>query len=54
MITGDHPATAQAIARELKIFEPGDRLLAQAQLVEGGAIFQLPINAGSKLRQLPY
>jgi hypothetical protein len=31
-----------------------DRLVAQAQLVEGGAIFQLPINAGSKLRQLPY
>ena len=25
MITGDHPATAEAIARELKIFEPGAR-----------------------------
>jgi hypothetical protein len=31
-----------------------DRLVAQAQLVEGGAIFQLPVNPGSKLRQLPY
>jgi Ca2+-transporting ATPase len=27
MITGDHPATAEAIARELTIFEPGSRLL---------------------------
>ena len=26
MITGDHPATAEAIARELEIFEPGARL----------------------------
>ena len=25
MITGDHPATAEAIARELTIFEPGTR-----------------------------
>jgi P-type Ca2+ transporter type 2C len=25
MITGDHPATAEAIARELEIFEPGGR-----------------------------
>jgi hypothetical protein len=31
-----------------------DRLVAQVALVEGGAIFQLPINPGSKLRQLPY
>jgi Ca2+-transporting ATPase len=27
MITGDHPATAEAIARELEIFEPGARLV---------------------------
>ena len=27
MITGDHPATAEAIARELTIFEPGARLV---------------------------
>ncbi|MGC2778444.1 MAG: HAD-IC family P-type ATPase, partial [Bradyrhizobium sp.] len=27
MITGDHPATAEAIARELDIFEPGARLV---------------------------
>jgi Ca2+-transporting ATPase len=32
MITGDHPATAQAIARELDIFEPGARLLTGADL----------------------
>jgi hypothetical protein len=31
-----------------------DNLVAQVQLVEGGAIFQLPINPGSKLRALPY
>ena len=31
-----------------------ETLVAQAQLVEGGAIFQLPINPGSKLKQLPY
>lgn len=31
-----------------------ERLVAQANLVEGGAIFQLPINPGSRLRQLPY
>lgn len=31
-----------------------ERLVAQADLVEGGAIFQLPINPGSRLRQLPY
>jgi hypothetical protein len=31
-----------------------DKLVAQTGLVEGGAIFQLPINAGSRLRQLPY
>jgi hypothetical protein len=31
-----------------------DNLVAQAQLVEGGAIFQLPFNSGSKLRALPY
>jgi hypothetical protein len=31
-----------------------DKLVAQAGLVEGGAIFQLPINPGSRLRQLPY
>ncbi|MEK7244824.1 MAG: HAD-IC family P-type ATPase, partial [Pseudomonadota bacterium] len=32
MITGDHPATAQAIARELEIFEPGSRLVTGAEL----------------------
>jgi hypothetical protein len=31
-----------------------DKLLAQAALVEGGAIFQLPINAGSKLKQISF
>ena len=32
MITGDHPATAEAIARELDIFEPGARLVTGAEL----------------------
>jgi Ca2+-transporting ATPase len=32
MITGDHPATAEAIARELEIFEPGARLVTGADL----------------------
>ncbi|MFZ1884224.1 MAG: cation-translocating P-type ATPase [Rhodoplanes sp.] len=32
MITGDHPATALAIARELKIFEPGGRLVTGNEL----------------------
>jgi Ca2+-transporting ATPase len=32
MITGDHPATAAAIARELRIVEPGTRLLTGAEL----------------------
>jgi Ca2+-transporting ATPase len=32
MITGDHPATAEAIARELEIFEPGTRLVTGADL----------------------
>ena len=32
MITGDHPATAGAIARELKILEPGARLVTGAEL----------------------
>ena len=32
MITGDHPATAAAIARELTIFEPGSRLLTGSDL----------------------
>jgi Ca2+-transporting ATPase len=32
MITGDHPATAEAIARELEIFEPGARLVTGAEL----------------------
>ncbi len=32
MITGDHPATAAAIARELDIFESGARLLTGADL----------------------
>jgi Ca2+-transporting ATPase len=32
MITGDHPATAEAIARELTIFEPGARLVTGPEL----------------------
>jgi Ca2+-transporting ATPase len=32
MITGDHPATAEAIARELTIFEPGSRLVTGPEL----------------------
>jgi Ca2+-transporting ATPase len=32
MITGDHPATAAAIARELEIYEPGAKLLTGAEL----------------------
>jgi Ca2+-transporting ATPase len=36
MITGDHPATAQAIARELEIFEPGARLLTGSELRKMG------------------
>jgi Ca2+-transporting ATPase len=32
MITGDHPATAEAIARELAIFEPGARTVTGADL----------------------
>jgi Ca2+-transporting ATPase len=32
MITGDHPATAEAIARELEIFEPGARLVTGTEL----------------------
>ncbi len=32
MITGDHPATAEAIARELEIFEPGARTVTGADL----------------------
>ena len=32
MITGDHPATAEAIARELEIFEPGARPVTGADL----------------------
>ena len=32
MITGDHPATAEAIARELTIFEPGSRLVIGSEL----------------------
>ena len=32
MITGDHPATAEAIARELEIFEPGARLVIGSEL----------------------
>jgi len=32
MITGDHPVTAQAIARELDIFEPGTRLVTGMEL----------------------
>jgi Ca2+-transporting ATPase len=32
MITGDHPATAQAIARELEIFEPGSKLVTGSEL----------------------
>jgi Ca2+-transporting ATPase len=32
MITGDHPATAEAIARELTIFEPGTLLVGGSEL----------------------
>jgi P-type Ca2+ transporter type 2C len=32
MITGDHPATAEAIARELEIFEPGSRTVTGVEL----------------------
>ena len=32
MITGDHPATAEAIARELDIFEPGARTVTGSEL----------------------
>jgi Ca2+-transporting ATPase len=32
MITGDHPATAEAIARELEIIEPGSRIATGAEL----------------------
>ncbi len=32
MITGDHPATAEAIARELAIFEPGSRTVTGTEL----------------------
>ena len=32
MITGDHPATAEAIARELDIFEPGTRMVTGSDL----------------------
>jgi P-type Ca2+ transporter type 2C len=32
MITGDHPATARAVARELEILEPGARLVTGAEL----------------------
>jgi P-type Ca2+ transporter type 2C len=32
MITGDHPATAEAIARELELFEPGARTVTGAEM----------------------
>jgi Ca2+-transporting ATPase len=32
MITGDHPATAEAIARELAIFEPGARTVTGSEM----------------------
>ena len=32
MITGDHPATAEAIARELEISEPGTKVMTGAEL----------------------
>jgi Ca2+-transporting ATPase len=32
MITGDHPVTAEAIARELTILEPGSRIVTGAEL----------------------
>ena len=36
MITGDHPATAEAIARELDIFEPGARTVTGTELRSHG------------------
>lgn len=36
MITGDHPLTATAIARELGIYQDGDRVLTGAELNLGG------------------
>ena len=36
MITGDHPATAEAIARELDIFEPGARLVTGSRAAHHG------------------
>jgi Ca2+-transporting ATPase len=36
MITGDHPATAEAIARELTIFETGARLVTGSELSKMG------------------
>jgi Ca2+-transporting ATPase len=40
MITGDHPLTAEAIARELAIVEPGTRLMTGADLrgMDAGAL----------------
>ncbi|MBA2655304.1 MAG: cation-translocating P-type ATPase [Gammaproteobacteria bacterium] len=32
MITGDHPATAQAIAQELGIFSPGDKIVTGSEI----------------------
>ncbi len=38
MITGDHPATAEAIARELAIFEPGARTVTGTDLRSMGDV----------------
>jgi Ca2+-transporting ATPase len=42
MITGDHPATARAIARELEILEPASRLVTGAEL---GAMADVELDA---------
>ena len=51
MITGDHPATAEAIARELEIFEPGARLVTGAELrTHGRRRARCDRRAGARVR----